>query len=503
MIAILAAGTFSRFRGIARQSLWSDEIYGIYLATGRGEQALDLPTGRLLDPPPQVGLAGAPSWPHVWTGLTAVPQPPLYHILLRWWMDLFGESDLATRGLSAALGLAGVLVLFDAVRRGSGLGAALAAAAVMALAVSQIDFSQEARSYTMTVLLGLLAIHAMVRIQRHGAGALRLAQLGLTVAASLLTHYFSAFALAGLGIYALLCLRGRDRVRTIGVMCIAAAAAAVLWGPWFWRQQQMIRADPANTSWQYDSNFSLPRLLAHAAATPALHLFDDSSRPLVIAAAVIVFVLPLILWRDRQRRLWLLWSVGAVGGLAAWDALRHTLLIDFARFTFAATPGFCFLAAAPLPLPRWRAWVLSGVMLAGVGIAAAARAGGPSAPHWPMAPLRGDLRQFFTLVDRVAAPREPLVFYEPTALTHLDYVAFAHYAGGSARPVMILSAPADAAALRELQQFPQVVVIYGPESMSAPPPILPGWRAVQSWGVSQTGAAVRMVRTTDQGKRKM
>jgi 4-amino-4-deoxy-L-arabinose transferase-like glycosyltransferase len=405
--------------------------------------------------------------------------------------------------LSAALSLAAVVVLFDAVRRGTGLGAALAAAAVMALAVSQIDYSQEARSYTMTVLLGLLAIHAMVRIDRLGASASRLAQLGLAVAASLLTHYFSAFALAGLGVYALLCLRGRDRIRTIGVMCGAAAAAAALWAPWFWRQQQMIRGDPASTFWQYDNNFSIPRLLAQAAATPALHLFDDSSRPLVIAIAVIVFVLPLILWRDGQRRMWWLWSVGAVGGLAVWDALRHTLLIDFARFSFAATPGFCFLVAAPLPLPRWRAWVLSGVILAGVGIAAAARLGGPSAPHWPMAPLRGDLRQFSTLVDRVAAPREPLVFYEPTALTHLDYVAFAHYVGGSDRPVMILSQPADAAALWQLQQFPQVIVIYGAAAMSAPPPILPGWRAVKSWGVSQTGAAMQMARPADQGKRKM
>jgi len=493
LLSILAAGTFLRFHQIQRQSLWSDEIYGIYLATGRGEQALTLPTGRLLDPPPQVLLAGAPSWPHVWTGLAAVPQPPLYHIVLRWWMDLFGESDFSTRALSAVLSLIAVVVLFDAARRGAGIGAALAAAAVMALAVSQIDFSQEARSYTMIALLGLIAIHALVRIELAGASAIRLVQLGVAVAASLLTHYFTAFAMAGLGVYALLRLCGRDRIRTVAVMLGAALAAALIWSPWFWQQQRLIRLDPANTSWQHDDNFSLLKLLGHAAATPALHLFDDSSRPLLVSAAVIVFALPLILPRSRQRLLWWCWSVGAVGGLAAWDATQHTLLIDFARFSFLATPGFCFLAIAPLPLGGWRAWILCWIMLIGVAVAAMARLGGPPAPHWPMAPVRGDWRQFSHLIDRVAAPREPLIFYEPTALAHLDYVAFAHYAPDSHRPVMILDSVADPAALAQLASLSQVVVVFGQAQMQAPPPILRGWRAADSWAISQTGRATRMI----------
>jgi Dolichyl-phosphate-mannose-protein mannosyltransferase len=495
LVLILAVGTFLRFHQIQRQSLWSDEIYGVYLASGRGEQALMLPTGRLLDPPPQMFLRDAPSWPHVWTGLAAVPQPPLYHILLRWWMDMFGDGDLATRALSAVLSLLGVIVLFDAVRRGAGIGTALAAAAVMALAVSQIDFSQEARSYTMIVLLGLLAIHAIVRIESHGASAGRLIQLGLAVAASLLTHYFSAFALMGLGVYALLRLRGRDRIRTVAVMCGAALAATAIWAPWFWRQQRMIRLDPANTSWQHDNNFNIFRLLAQAVATPALHLFDDSSRSLLLGLAVIVFILPLTLPRSRQRLLWWFWSISAVGGLAVLDAARHTLLIDFARFSFLATPGFCFLAVTPLPLAGWRGWILSWIVLAGVAVAAAARLAGPPAPHWPMAPVRGDWRQFSRLIDRVTPPRQPLIFYEPTALTHLDYVAFAHYAANSDRPVMILDRPADAAALHELASCPEVIVIFGQAQMQSPPPILPGWSAQQSWGISQTGCAVRMIRS--------
>jgi hypothetical protein len=279
----------------------------------------------------------------------------------------------------------------------------------------------------------------------------------------------------------------------------AALAAAAIWAPWLWRQQQMIRMDPANTSWQFDNNFSILRVLGQAAAAPSLHLFDDSSVPLVVGMAVIVFALPLIQARQNQRLLWWFWSVGAVGGLAAWDVLRHTMLIDFARFSFLATPGFCALAAAPLPSAGWRRWIVPWAVLAGVAVAAAARLPGAPAPHWPMAPMRGDMREFARLIDRVAAPREPLLFYEPTALTHLDYLYFEYNAPLSHRPVMILTAPADADALRQLSQFSQVLVIYGQAAMSQPPQIVPGWRPAQSWGVSQTGCAMRMVRS-DRGE---
>jgi hypothetical protein len=139
--------------------------------------------------------------------------------------------------------------------------------------------------------------------------------------------------------------------------------------------------------------------------------------------------------------------------------------------------------------------IMSWAVLAGVGIAAVGRLPGPPAPHWPMAPMRGDTRQLSRLIDRLAAPKEPLVFYEPTALTHLNYLSFAHDCPRSERPVMILDRPADAAALEQLAQFPQVLIIYGQEAMQNPPQILAGWRMEQLWAISQTGCAVRMVRS--------
>src|SRR5579863_4972746 len=110
LAALLIFGGLIRFDRIGRQSQWPDEFWSVYLSTGRGDQAFQLPGGKLLNPPPHLlSLADAPPWWNIWTGMGSAVHPPIYHIVLRWWMDILGESDWATRSLSAVLDLVGVL----------------------------------------------------------------------------------------------------------------------------------------------------------------------------------------------------------------------------------------------------------------------------------------------------------------------------------------------------------------------------------------------------------
>jgi hypothetical protein len=494
LFAILAAAIFVRLYRINRESLWFDEMYTVYLACGRGTQMFELPAGRLMDPPPAILMKGAPSWPHVWTGMSAVPYTPLYHIFLRWWMDLFGDNDLSSRGFSTFCSVAGVLVLFDAVRRSWGSLAALAAAWVMALAISNIDYSQEARGYTMMVLLGLIALHAMVRIENDGASAGGLAQLGFAVSASLLTHYFMVFPFVGMGIYALVKMRGPVRRRMLWTMAIAIVATALVWSPQYWRQHQYKVMDPGSNSWQYDRTIGHGQLLAEALQGPALHLFADQSILLAVATAVLVFLVPIILRRkDPRRLLWWSWMMGAIGCLFAFDLMRNISLTGYARFSLVATAAIYPLAIVPMPLRGWRAWIISFAVLAGVTAEAAGRLQGPSAPCWPMAPQRGDMREFIHQVDRIAGPREPIVLYEPSQASHMNYVSYSHFAPDAHRPVMILESPAGEAAQRKLAAYSEVVVVFGDFIPKDSPPPLPGWQCVQSFGVAHIGSAMRMI----------
>lgn len=192
LIALLVIGAGLRFHQITKVGLWPDEFWSsVHIATGRGTALFDLPAGVLFNPPPATLFENAPPWWHIWTGLRGIIHPPVYLILLRWWINLFGSADFSTRAFSALASLAGVVVLFDIMRRMVNPLSGLIAAALMAISPLQINLSQETRPYPLLALFGLLACHALFRIERQGTSPARLFQLGLFAAAMALTHYFS------------------------------------------------------------------------------------------------------------------------------------------------------------------------------------------------------------------------------------------------------------------------------------------------------------------------
>ena len=205
LAGLIAIGAGLRFHQITKVGLWPDEFWSsVHLATGRGTAIFDLPAGVLMQPPPQTLLEGAPPWWHIWTGLRGIVHPPLYLILLRWWMDLFGSSDLSTRTFSAMASLAATVVLSrhspaNRFRQQAGL---IAAVPLMVVSPLQINLSQESRPYPLLMLSALIAAHALLRIERQGASTGRLVQFGMAMAATALIHYFSLGALLAILIYA-------------------------------------------------------------------------------------------------------------------------------------------------------------------------------------------------------------------------------------------------------------------------------------------------------------
>ena len=170
---------------------------------------------------------------------------------------------------SAAASLAGVVVLFDIVRRTINVNSGLIAAALMAISPLQINLSQETRPYPLLLLFGLLACHALFRIERQGATPGRLFQLGLFVTATALTHYFSFGALLAIVCYAFLRLRGSDRRKTIAVLCASAMFVLIVWGPFLWRQRpQYFGPQP----WSFEASSTALTPWIRSAAIPSATL---------------------------------------------------------------------------------------------------------------------------------------------------------------------------------------------------------------------------------------
>ena len=153
-LAILAVGIAIRFLALGQQSFWYDEIHSVTSAWGE----------------PRGDLANTLLNPH----------GPLYLLLLRGWMGLFGQAEAQVRALSAILGSVGLVLFHRMTRRLAGRTAGLFALALLASSPYFLWYSQEARNYVLLFDLGLLAVPAfLTEVERRTRTSFALAILAL------------------------------------------------------------------------------------------------------------------------------------------------------------------------------------------------------------------------------------------------------------------------------------------------------------------------------------
>ena len=159
-------------------------------------------------------------------------HPALYYLLLGWWMDAFGESDLAARSLSAVFSALTVPVVWMVARR-QGRGTAGVAALLALTSPYLLRYSTEARMYALFALLvaaGWWAVEAaLARPDR-----LRLFVVFVTTAALIHTHYWAFWVISAALVVLAWPTRGTDpaarrpMIRVGGAM-ITGSATFVVW----------------------------------------------------------------------------------------------------------------------------------------------------------------------------------------------------------------------------------------------------------------------------------
>jgi mannosyltransferase len=184
LITLLALGL--RLYRLDGQSLWYDEGFSVYLAR--------------MDPA------------EITARTAADIQPPLYYYLLHGWIQAFGDSERALRGLSLLFGVLTVpLICAVAWQLFRNRLAALLAAILVAVSPLHIWYGQEARMYTLLTFLCLLSSYLLLLvIQSVAQGEKRWQTVALWAAytlsniAALYTHYFACFVLLFQAFYLLL-----------------------------------------------------------------------------------------------------------------------------------------------------------------------------------------------------------------------------------------------------------------------------------------------------------
>lgn len=201
---ILFLGTGLRFYNNTAVALWHDEAFSaLYLRY---------------------------SWQEMLYRIGLDVHPPLYYFILRIWSYFAGTSLLSLRLLSIIFGVLTIWAGYLFVKAVFGnKKLALLSALLIAINSFQIQYSLEARMYTLGTFLALLSSYFLVRALENKKFWLWYA---VFATAGLYTHYYLLFSVAAQGLYVAFYIIKARKVRLLIRAVGYYLLALILYMPW-------------------------------------------------------------------------------------------------------------------------------------------------------------------------------------------------------------------------------------------------------------------------------
>ncbi len=227
VVAVLAVALVLRFW--TRSDLWLDEALTVNIA--------------------KQPLHEIPSY------LRRDGAPPLFYVLLHFWIRLFGQSDLAVRSLPGIIGVVTLPLAWLAGKRAGGRTTAWAALLLLATSPFAVRYDTETRMYALVALLTVLGYLALGRtLDRPRPG--NLVAVAVVTGLLLYTHYWSLYLVGTVMLWlAWQAWRGRAEWRSGARAALAAGVVGCLtflpWVPTF-----LYQSHHTGTPWATPANFS-------------------------------------------------------------------------------------------------------------------------------------------------------------------------------------------------------------------------------------------------------
>ena len=298
MVLVIAVGILLRFW--TRSDLWLDEALTVNIAT----QPLS----------------------HLHALLRQDGAPPLYYVLLHFWIKLFGTSNLGVRSLSGVISVA-TLPLAWLAGRTYGRQSAWGVLVLVASAPFAIYYGTESRMYSLVMLLTVLGFLALVRAMRRPRPG-NLIAVAVVTAALLYTQYWALYLIASVVVWSL--WQGRkaqpDQLRRTNARWSFGALAVGCLGFVPWLPTFFFQSRHTGTPWAAAGNFG--------AIVSALTGFTDNQATLSTAGS------------NQGRLLAVLYLVLAF--LAVFGVARDRWHIDLDLHTRPRTRALSFVVFATL-----------------------------------------------------------------------------------------------------------------------------------------------------------
>ncbi len=371
---ILVLAVLLRFWGLGTEELWIDEGFTEWFS--------------------------AQSWQFLWQEVPKFENhPPYFFLLMKAWVSIFGNSELALRAPSALAGV-GLAVLLFAV--GRLIGAALArdadpeerarsawlvgltAAALGAFWKVGLVMSLSARPYTLALLacglmmLGVLGVTLRSRSQegptldRDSAWGFYVL-LGLGMVLTLWSHVLGLVPVGLTGLFLIIWWLSHRDPGVFWRLAVTAVTVAIVCIPHF---QNVLRVAGSDYS-----NFWLEAPSLRELVTVTMNVAGQAGFPVPSGSSVLGFGFAALLLLGGSfvflRRSHLRWQFAYLLLLPAGHWLILVLYTYLSQpvllprtLVFMVPPLLTLMAAAPLALPQARQ-ALSGVVIAGLALIAA------------------------------------------------------------------------------------------------------------------------------------
>lgn len=204
LLAVILAGLFLRVFCLGKQSIWLDEAWSIWMSKMSLSQIVTTPEN----------------------------SPPLYYLALHFWVRLFGTSAVTVRFLSVLFGVLAIPMIYLVGRQLVNEEVGLLGALILAFSSFNIWSSQEARTYSLMVLLSLFSIYLFLRLLKRSSLAISIGYV-LFTALLLYTHVYGLFVLIAQNIYLItLVFLSRNHVLRLRNWVSIQAIVLALFLPW-------------------------------------------------------------------------------------------------------------------------------------------------------------------------------------------------------------------------------------------------------------------------------
>jgi len=321
LIPILILSGMLRFYNNTAVSLWHDEAFSaLYIR---------YPWGEMMH---RIGLD---------------VHPPLYYWILRLWSYVFGSGLLSLRSLSILFGIltvyAGFLFVREAFKNDK---LAIIAAFFLAINPFQIQYSLEARMYTLGTFLILISSWVLIKALNNNRTR-DWAWYAILTAASLYTHYYLVFSIAAQGIYVLYYLyKTRQFKNSLTLKSLGSyVLSAVLFLPWlptFLSQISRVEKSywiPAPDRWSVPSTIWKMTFGG-----------QGNDHYTLIAATLVALIVVIYFFRETKPPIRWMVIFGVAMPFAAALLLSFKQAIDLDRYFVFASLCFTILIAATLCL---------------------------------------------------------------------------------------------------------------------------------------------------------